>query len=202
MKKIILLILLSPFVLFAQDSIPQGNQRAWYPTSVQKGIDSTTVLKVSNQVYFQFHPQETADSLTNFSSLYRLGNPDDYFFTYLVNTTDSSYSVELQDGSLIMIQEAINENGNWMPIEYWVYSGCGNSYFNPLKLESGKTVKIPTKKYSGDFKTQVRLKFRNRTQLIYSDPFETSINKSLFKKETGEVHGILYHGHANYLDDE
>lgn len=186
----------------AQDSIPQGNQRAWYPSNEQSIIDTTKIALVKNQVYFQFHTATSPDSLPSRLLRRYEGKPQDYFICYLVNNTDSTYLVNRQDGSLIMIREALNEKGSWTPIEYWVYSGCGNSYFNPLELKSGNAVKIPMQKYSGDFNTQIRLKFKNRGQIIYSDPYSGSINKSLFQKETNEVHGILYHGAANYLDDE
>lgn len=201
MKNLIYLFFLSPFLTLAQDSTSTGNRRAWYHTTQQTSIDSSSVVKVNNQVYFQFHTGEDADTSIHFG-LYRNDvNPKDFFITYLVNTTDSTIRIKRQDRSLIMIREAIDQKGNWTPIEYWVYSGCGNSYHNPLELKSGNCVAIPTRKYSGDFKTQVRLKFRNGDHLTYSDPYEASINKSMFKQETKEVHGILYRGAPNYLND-
>jgi len=50
------------------------------------------------------------------------------FPVFIFNTSDSVYSIEMQDLRLIMIQEAIDPNGQWKPIEYWRDSWCGNSY--------------------------------------------------------------------------
>ncbi len=126
-----------------------------------------------------------------------------YFVAFLINTTDSALTLERQDASLIMIQEAVNENGKWEPIEYWVNSGCGNSYLNPVKLSAGKYIILPIRKYQGDFKTQIRLRYKfsyfRGEGILISDSFEGSIDKSQFKKQTETVHGILYHGPADYL---
>jgi hypothetical protein len=59
---------------------------------------------------------------------------------------------------------------------------------------------IPIKKYEGDFKTMIRLKFSTGNTLFYSQPFNGSIDKNQFAKEKGAVRGILYRGPANYLD--
>ena len=46
-----------------------------------------------------------------------------------------------------MIQEAKNSKGEWVPIEHWLYSRCGNSYMNPLVLNPGEEVLVPIKKH-------------------------------------------------------
>lgn len=127
-------------------------------------------------------------------------NPGNYFMAYLVNTSDSAFIAKRQDGSLIMIQEAMDDNGEWKPIEYWVNSGCGNSYHHPLKLDPGKYVMIPIKQYQGKFKTRFRLKLKTARAIFYSEVFEGSMERSQFERKMGNVRGILYNGPANYLD--
>jgi hypothetical protein len=204
MKSIIILISLLSICssTFAQEDILKGNQRAFYECTEPTDIDSNLINLKSDKIYFQFNLEDSPKNLKSMDFAWLEDNPDAYFTGYLVNTSDSTFSAERQDGSLIMIQEALDEEGIWKPIEYWVYSGCGNSYFNPLKLDSGKYVMIPIRKYSGKFKTKIRLKFKYGSEILYSDSFEGSLNMSVFEKETDDVHGILYHGPASYLNKE
>jgi hypothetical protein len=198
---IALFVILSGFLVKNDDKKPTGNQRAYYECSDPMDLDSNLFKPEQGKVYFHFNTDLAVSDLKALDFIWLENNPKDYFTAYLVNTTDSTFNAKRQDGSLIMIQEAQDEKGAWLPIEYWVYSGCGNSYFDPLKLDPGKYVLVPVKKYSGNFKTNIRLKFKKGDDLFYSEPFEGSIDKSQFEKETGKVNGILYHGNANYLGE-
>ncbi|MGV3612569.1 MAG: hypothetical protein ACO1N0_16540 [Fluviicola sp.] len=183
------------------DDKKKGNQHAYYECTDPIDIDSTLFVPRAGKVYFQFDPEKCPTSKEfNQFIWYENLKVTDYFTAYLVNTSDSSFGAKRQDGSLIMIQEALNEDGKWMPIEYWVYSGCGNSYFDPLDLSPGKYVMIPIRKYEGNFETQIRLRFLQGKHLYYSESFKAKIDKSQFERETENVHGILYHGKANYLE--
>ncbi|MCT4580252.1 MAG: hypothetical protein N4A35_02455 [Flavobacteriales bacterium] len=203
MKNIILLLIVvvSIGVGYGQKERSKGNQRAFYESSDPLTIDSTLIDVKPNALYFQFNTQQKPKDLKTMSFVWLGDAPKGYFTAYLVNTTDSIFNADRQDGSLIMIQEAIDKNGDWQPIEYWVYSGCGNSYFSPLKLPAGKCVMVPIKKYEGSYKTKIRLKFKIGKQVIYSGTFDGAINLEQFKRETESVNGILYHGPASYLDD-
>ncbi|MDH4471346.1 MAG: hypothetical protein QE487_01995 [Fluviicola sp.] len=196
---IALFVILSGFLEKEDDKKTTGNQKAFYESSDPIDIDSNLFKPEQGKIYFHFNTDLAPTDLKKLDFIWLENNPKEYFTAYLVNTTDSTFTADRQDGSLIMIQEAQNEKGEWLPIEYWVYSGCGNSYFDPLELEPGKYVLVPIKKYSGNFKTKIRLKFKKDDTLFYSDSFDGSIDKSQFEKETGKVNGILYHGDANYL---
>lgn len=204
MKPISLLIIVFAVsaLAFEQNSHSNGNQRAFYQCGKPLDIDSTKISLKSDKLYFHFNTEETFSNLDSMGFTWLKGNPQGYFAGYLVNTTSSTFRAERQDGSLIMIQEALDKDKKWKPIEYWVYSGCGNSYFYPLKLDSGKCVLVPIKKYAGNFKTKIRLKFKYSKAVMYSTPFEGAIDEAQFNKETDEVYGILYHGPANYLDQK
>lgn len=203
MKKLHLILVLFGCVgmAFAQNDGIDGNRRAFYECSAPLDIDTSQIEAKSGQLYFQFNVNQKLKNLEALNFIWLNDSLHDYFTGYLVNTTDSTFTARRQDGSLIMIQEALDSNGTWQPIEYWVYSGCGNSYFSPLKLAPNKCVLIPIKKYSGDFKTQIRLKFKNGNAIIYSEPFEGTIVEAQLKKVTENVNGILYYGPANYLND-
>lgn len=179
----------------------KGTQKALYKCTDPALIDSTLFDVQAGKIYFSFNQKLKPKGLKAKGFVWLEDEPKAYFTAYLINTSDSSFKADRQDGSLIMIQEAMDKEGKWQPIEYWVYSGCGNSYFYPLDLASGKYVMIPIKKYSGRFKTKLRLKMKlNNSSLFYSEPFEGRIDKRQFKKEKKHVDGILYHGPGSYLE--
>lgn len=187
MKLIILLLTLVSIseIAYGQEDTFNINQRASYMCTRPLILDSTKTSLTSRKVFFLF---DLENSSTNLSSqgIRRVDCPAAYFMAYLVNTSDSTFIAERQDRSLIMIQEALDEKRNWEPIEYWSPSSCGLSYQNPLLLESGKYVMVPIKKYSGSFRTRIRLKFKYGDEVLYSDSFEGSVNKAQFKKITDE----------------
>jgi hypothetical protein len=96
---------------------------------------------------------------------------------FIINETNSKQLLELEDGQVMMIQEAKNENGDWLPIEAWMYSDCGNSYYS-LVLEPRQYGFTRIKQYYGDFVTELRVKMQNGDSFIYSNTFKGRINKS------------------------
>lgn len=196
---LIQLLILSSLVV-AQNQ-PFGNQRAWYEIGYEQDIDTSKVELKLSELYFQFNIDEKAENLESLGFSWIEDNPESHFIAYLINLTDSTFNSQRQDGSLMMIQEALNANGRWSPIEYWVRSRCGNSYFAFLNLKPGQQVMIPIKKYQGSFKTKMRLKLQTGNEIFYSDTFEGSVEPSQFKRMSKSVSGILYHGPAHYLDD-
>lgn len=107
------------------------------------------------------------------------------------NSTNDTILLSGQDGSIIMIQEAINPIGEWQPIEYWQNSSCGNSnvqiYFPP-----NSSIEVGSFRYTGSFKTKIRFKFRffnekpingkYEKKIIYSESFDGKVNYSQFQK--------------------
>ena len=199
-KILLLLLVACSLKVLGQNDTINGNQRAFYECSDPLDIDSSKIEIREGEVYFYFKTEESPKNLDSLDFFWLKANPEGYFTAYLVNTSKETFTAKRQDGSLIMIQEALDEEGEWKPIEYWVYSGCGNSYDNPLELDSGKYVIVPIKKYSGEFKTKIRLKFKYGKKIMYSKPFSGSVNLSQFNKEENQVYGILYRGPASYLD--
>ncbi|MDG1260135.1 MAG: hypothetical protein P8H59_03980 [Flavobacteriales bacterium] len=104
------------------------------------------------------------------------------FPIYLANTSGSDYAeVEVQDGSLMMIVEAVDSDGDWKPIEYWSNSWCGNSYFN-FMLPPNHMMMTRGIKCSGDFYTNCRMKLYNAKDSLISNEFHMSINETQFAK--------------------
>ena len=99
------------------------------------------------------------------------------FPVYIFNSTKNSIRLEGQDGRVMMIQEALDPNGQWKPIEYWEFSDCGNSY-GGIVLKPDFYLMTKVVKYKGHFETLLRLKLKNKNEIIYSKPFKGSINLS------------------------
>ena len=197
---IALLLLTNP--IFGQEDTLTGTKRAWYECTEPIAIDTNFIELKTNELYFQINLDQAPKNLKEHNFYWLEDNPEGYFTAYLVNTKKSEIVVDRQDGSVMMIQEAMNKNGEWQPIEHWVRSGCGNSYFDPLHLANGQCSMIPIKQYSGSFATSFRLKLKNGTDIIYSESFNGTIDPAQFNKVTKTVHGVLYSGRASYFEME
>jgi hypothetical protein len=84
-----------------------------------------------------------------------------------------------------MIQEALDTDGKWKPIEYRLLrpGGCVISdsvYFHVLKPKH--YVAFPAMKYNGDYKTKIRIKCEINGSIFYSNPITAYINRSQFDK--------------------
>lgn len=99
---------------------------------------------------------------------------------YIVNSTDTIISLTYESLSgFVMIPEAKDSLGNWKPIQYWHWNWCGNTY-SSIDLKPNHYVLTRIPKFSGEFKTKLRLKLRFFNKLYYSKEFNGSINQSQF----------------------
>ena len=106
---------------------------------------------------------------------------------YLFNPTDSVQGIENHDGRLICIQEAQDEQGEWKPIEYFQFSGCGNSYGLDI-LPSNHYLLFGVNRYNGNFRTKIRVKLCTNGKLILSNEFIGTINKGQFHETVNNVY--------------
>ncbi|MFC6098161.1 hypothetical protein ACFPVY_16030 [Flavobacterium qiangtangense] len=82
------------------------------------------------------------------------------------------------------IQEAKDIDGKWKPIEFtFLYEMCGTGKGFQSALEPKKYVAFSIIKYKGDFKTKIRVKFRNNRHIYYSNEIEGTINRSQFNQD-------------------
>lgn len=114
---------------------------------------------------------------------------------YIWNPTDKTTSIPVEGVTTEMIQEAKDENGNWRPIEFRVSGFCGNGKWNYI-LKPNYYVVTSVYKYSGEFQTDLRIKFRRGTHVYYSDSFRGAINMKQF--QTREYFNSPY----NFLDSK
>lgn len=115
----------------------------------------------------------------------------------IYNPAKDTIYLDQQDGRVIMIQEAKDENGEWKPIEFWRYSWCGNSYGAERLLPKTLAI-VKVFKYDGDFETEIRIKLKNGNKIIYSESYKGRINKSQFELPPDIKENFL----ARRLDDK
>jgi hypothetical protein len=193
-----LLLFVAAFLI--NPSYGQKTHSGWYECGDAMAIDTNLFAVDTGKTYFYFDTELAATKLRSKGFTWASDSLADYFTAYFINTSDSTFITTLQDGSIVMIQEALDENNEWQPIEYWVHSGCGNSYFEALKLEPGQYSMVPIRKHTGDYTTKARLKMPVGKKIYYSRTFKCNIDKGLFKREEGQVYGILFGGPAEYFE--
>jgi hypothetical protein len=100
------------------------------------------------------------------------------FPVYVINRSTKSSSIRFFDGgNSDMIQEAKDKNGNWRPIEYLTYGWCGNGHGDFLIPPDSYYI-IAACKYSGDFKTELRVRMQKGDKVYYSNSYKGQINLS------------------------
>ncbi len=150
-------------------------------------VDTKQMLSIDTLIERNFLLEgENIDDMFNRQEKEKLKNKlIKSFPIFILNKDTSTIEVTHQDGSIMMIQEAKDPNGAWKPIEFWLYSWCGNSYGRfVIPPNYCAVTKIPV--YKGDFKTELRLKVEINSNIYYSKPFWGSINLSQFIKTFGE----------------
>jgi hypothetical protein len=96
---------------------------------------------------------------------------------FIVNQTNTAKLIVSNCNSLYIIQEALDTDGQWKPIEYYNEEDWGGSYF---ELKPGYYIMTQVFKYSGPYNTKLRLKFTNGDNEYYSKEFVGSINPKQF----------------------
>jgi len=98
----------------------------------------------------------------------------------LVNNTRCTLSLPAVDSAVKMVQEALNEKGEWKPIEHLVTSFCGDSYHRVF-LKPNQYWEWAAYRYKGEFKTKLRFRLElSNSSYLFSNEFEGRINQSQF----------------------
>jgi len=115
---------------------------------------------------------------------------------WIVNNTDDTVSVQMQYGSYICIMQALSKSGQWLPVQYWRFSRCGNSYYDkpfPPKTANSFITHLPK---NGDYETKLRFKLLGTDRFYYSNEFYGKINSCQFVEDTSAFesrYGRRYH---------
>ena len=107
---------------------------------------------------------------------------------YNLSNSNVYISTPSSIGDFHFIQQAKDADGKWKPIEFqkgWYNFGCGTSYNNnPNYLLLPKHfLATSTIKYSGNFKTKIRIKMYSGNNYYYSNEVIGYINKSQFNQD-------------------
>lgn len=98
----------------------------------------------------------------------------------LANTTNTEMWLSATDSRLNIIQEALDTDGTWKPIESMPRAWCGNSYHR-VRLGAGEYWQLVAPRYSGGFKTKLRFKLEiDQKRAVYSNEFAGSVNRGQF----------------------
>ena len=102
---------------------------------------------------------------------------------FIYNQSDNNRVIvpSVINGELYLIVEALDKNNQWKPIEYnKVPRRICISDFQYYLLKPKHVMVSSILKYSGEYKTKMRVKVLNDQKLYYSNPFNGSINYSQF----------------------
>jgi len=113
-------------------------------------------------------------------NLFLQKNNDSLFSIYLTNLATDSLKFVRFDRSIFAIQEAINKEGKWQPIEYWTLAACGNSYKYHY-IPENETLKAESRIYSGNFKTKIRFKVNINDKVYYTNSLNGNVNADQFQ---------------------
>lgn len=102
-----------------------------------------------------------------------------YFPVFVVNENSSLHSLSGKDSRVFAIQEALDSNGNWRPIEMQSWGFCGNGQWGQ-KIAPKHFAVFSMPKYTGDFPTHLRVRLSNGSQTLVSQPFPGKINYQQF----------------------
>jgi hypothetical protein len=201
-----------PLIIAALDSLKYSGPNS--PKTIQRRQKN---IKVSKSNKFQL----LVDSDQQFSSSYFYKTPLDFIYTqldsngneirrkpyippydqvikhpvFVINELDSAQVIEVHDGILVAIQEAQDEQGNWVGIEYFSFSGCGNSFWRHL-VPPHHLMMFGVNKYQGNFKTKLRVRLQTNGTTLVSNKYSGYINKGQLEKPDFKF------GWNSYLNEE
>ncbi len=158
--------------------------RVWHASNITAALPGIYVNPPPPSVYITTDTSEVLDVVATdnlqalwekqASAAYRAG------LMCVYNSGDDTAAITLQDGEVMVIQEAKNPQGRWQPIEFWLYSTCGNSY-ECLRIAPKHLVIVKTVLYNGDYQTTLRYKLRIDRRVVYSQTFVGRIQKEQFE---------------------
>ena len=101
------------------------------------------------------------------------------FPVYVANTSPHRKLLYGKDGHVFAIQEAKDRDGQWRPIESKGADFCDSGEWI-LKLRPGQMGVFLMNKYSGEYKTLLRVRLQNGESRYVSAPYKGQINERQF----------------------
>ena len=113
---------------------------------------------------------------------------ESHYPVYVVNESSRAKFLYGKDRHVFAIQEALDASGWWRPIEGRAFDFCGNGRW-ALCVRPNEYVLFSMRRYTGNFKTKLRIRLVNGSATYVSEPFEGEIN---FKQFLVEPDGYFY----------
>jgi hypothetical protein len=161
------------FIQIASQDIVFFEPQNIYPfirlTNKVTELNNPTITELPSRT-LSISPLDTLSSMTKFIK-----------GKILNNTADTLNVTTHIGGTLIGIQEAKDEKGNWRPIEYWFNDRCGNSFDN-VQLAPNEYLYFYFPRYYGSFKTKLRFRLLIGTKTFRSKEWDGRIDKKQFIK--------------------
>lgn len=125
-----------------------------------------------------------------------------YFYpVYIVNQTPTVKSFIGKDSRVFGLQEALDTNGYWRPIEGQGFDFCGNGYWR-LKVHPQEFITVLFPKYSGNYKTKIRVRIENGENIYVSQPYDGTINeKQLYLKKESYLYNDLIENKSSAIQN-
>jgi hypothetical protein len=114
-------------------------------------------------------------------SLHASNNQGSYR-VWLMNNSADTIALATQDASLVCILQAQDIRKQWQPVQFWRFSGCGNSNIARYLLPNEHISFLAKVPRHGNFKTTLRYKLAGAKQFYYSNEFMGRINYDEFKE--------------------
>lgn len=115
----------------------------------------------------------------------------------LVNATNEEKAFAASDSRLSIVQEALDKDGKWKPVEYLPSSWCGNSYHRVF-LGANEHWEFAAARYTGKIKTKLRFVMLGKdAERIVSNEFDGSVNPKQFTDQEGHKPGNIMDPYNN-----
>lgn len=120
---------------------------------------------------------EKRRALHQLDSIHTYNNETNKLEVLVWNNSPDTVSLTIQDGSFQCILEAKNGVGEWQPIDLWIFSNCGNSYYRRHFAPQESSSFVFDLPHTGSFETQLRFKLRlEEKKYCYSNVFNGKID--------------------------
>lgn len=147
-----------------------------------KQVQFRVLVDTSSRVQIPFYPDIPNDipgpQISNWIDEHR--KMVNAYPVYIWNPSDKITTIPVEGVTTELIQEAKDENGEWRPIEYATNGFCGNGKWNYVLMPDYYAI-TSVYKYSGQFETELRVKFTRGNKDYYSNIFKGKINPKQFE---------------------
>lgn len=127
-------------------------------------------------------------------------NSNCYYPVYIINQTPNKKALLGKDSHIFGLQEALDTNGRWRPIEGRARDFCGHGYFG-LNIEPKEFVTVLFPKYKGNYKTKIRVRIKNGDNIYISQSFDGLINeKQLYLEREGYFYKELAENKSSAIE--